>query len=138
MYNVKEHGSSFDSLLPGIHRVLIGCVAVHPVISDVAQLRDGVATNWLRFNPKIPDDTLSDVTEPERNRAPIAILARAVRKARPPGLSVPVNASYGVRIDDEVVPPDDKPGGPVLDEDNAVRVIRIQPVVDIWFELEEN
>ena len=138
MDNIEDHGPLSDSLLPRVRGVLIGSVAVHPIVRDVARLRDGIAPKRLRFDPEILNDTSSNVAERERNRASIAILARAVRKIRPPGLSVPVDSSCGVGVDHEVVACDDKPGGLVLDEDNAVRVIRVQPVIDIRLELKDN
>ena len=138
MEDIKEHSPLSDSLLPRVRRVLIGRIAVHSIVGDVARLRNGITPKRLRLNSEIFDNTPSDVTERERNRASIAILARTVRKVRPPGLSVPVDSSCGVGVDHEVVACDDKPGGLVLDEDNAVRVIRVQPVIDIRLELKDN
>ena len=40
-----------------------------------------------------------------------------------------------MRVDDEVAAGDDEPGGLVLDEDDAVGVVGVEPVLDVWLEL---
>ena len=42
-----------------------------------------------------------------------------------------------MRVDGEVAAGDDEPGGLVLDEYDAVGVIGVQPVWDVWDELRE-
>ena len=102
------------SLLPHKRRVLVRRIAIHPIIHDLARLRDSIAPERLRLDPEIPHDPTRDVAQRERNRAPVAVLARAVREVRPPGLAVAVDAARGVSIDGEVVAGDDEPGGLVL------------------------
>ena len=127
-----------DLLLPRIRRVLVRRVAVHPIVRDLARVRHRVAPERLRLDPEVPYHPAGDVAERERDGAAVAVLAGARRVVRPPRLAVPVDAARRVRVDDEVAAGDDEPGGLVLDEDDAVGVVGVEPVLDVWLELSAN
>lgn len=72
----------------------------------------------------------------ERDRTTIAILASAVGEVGPPFLAVALDSTNVMGVDDEVSACDNEPGGLALDEDNAVRVVWVEPVLNVWTELE--
>ena len=102
MDDIKEHSPLSDSLLPRVRRVLIGRIAVHSIVGDVARLRNGIAPKRLRLDPKVPHHPPRHVLQCERNRAPVPVLARAGGEVRPPRLAVAVDAARVVRVDGEV------------------------------------
>ena len=134
----RPHQERSDSLLPRIRRVLIRRVAIHPIIRDLPRVRHRVAPERLRLDPEISHHAPRHVAQRERDRAAVAVLARARRVVRPPRLAVPVDPARRVRVDDEVAAGDDEPGGLGLDEDDAVGVGGVQPVLDVWLELGAN
>ena len=123
------------SLLPRIRRILIRSIAQHAIIHHLTRIRHRIAPERLRLNPEVLHHSPRHVLQSERNRAPVAVLARAGREVRPPRLAVAVDAARVVRVDGEVVARDDEPGGLVLDEYDAVGVVGVQPVLDVWEEL---
>ena len=126
-----------DSLLPKPPLVPILRDAPHPIIKHVPRVRDGIAPERRRVDPEVPHRRPRDARERERDGAPVAVEARRVSVPRPPELAVADDPARAVRVDREVAAGDDEPGGLVLDEDDAVGVVGVQPVLDVWDELRE-
>ena len=121
--------------MPHKRRVLVCRIAVHPIVQYVSRVRNRVAPERLRLDPKVAHNRTRDIAQGERDGAPVAVLAHARRKVRPPRLAIPVDPARAVRVDREVAAGDDEPGGLVLDEYDPVGVVGVQPVLDVWDEL---
>ena len=125
-----------DSLFPHESRILVRRIAKHPIIHHIPRVRNRIAPKRLLLDPKILDRRARHIAQRQADWATIPILARARRVVAPPRLAVPVDAACAMRVDGEVAPGEDEPGGLVLDEDDAVGVGCVEPVLDVGLELE--
>lgn len=138
MLRAATDGRETHVLLACIQRVLIRGIAVHPVVYDFARVGDSVAPERLRLDPEVFHQRTRHVLQREGNRASVAVFTSDGLEVRPPWLAVAVDAAGVVGVDDKVVAGDDKPGRLVLDEDDAVGVVRVEPVVDVGHKLCSN
>lgn len=61
-------------LLASPVRILIRCVALHPVVQHVLGVGDGVAPEGRAVDSEVADSRIAGLPEREGDRAPVAIL----------------------------------------------------------------